>query len=320
MSEIIIESLGIDPGNGYIKLKSNSIEVLEPLIISNVSSTYQFNKFDFLVRKDDKRYIIGNEALKSGFKFRSVVGENDIDRYNEFFYWLLSSYIYKNFGFSNKKLIIKSAVIGVPNNIYSILKNKVEKELSNMTQCIKVEDDIKEVVFEKIKVVPQPFGTYYSNKEYASKNVYIIDYGFGSVDYTYFKNNNVVENFGTNNGIRKTLVQIQKHLEEKYNGLVLSPFEVIEVLKTSKLRYGGDIKNIDRKNISNFLQSAFDNILEEVITRHNNLAAIDLVVFTGGATMEIKSDIEALNLKNVIVTSDPQLSNAIGYYNIACNM
>lgn len=320
MKEIIINSLGLDPGNGYIKMKTSTHEVLEPFVFSDVSSSHQLNNFDFSIDIEDKKYIIGEESMESGFIFKSLLGESDVTRYTDFFYKLLSAFIIKNYSFDNSKVVVQNLVIGLPNNIYSQVNEKVRKSLTNTIINILVNDNLKALEIKKVKVVPQPFGTYYSSKDFIGSNVYIIDYGFGSVDYTYFKNNNLVENFGTNNGIRKTLVQIQKYLEEEFNGLSLMPHQVLKVLETAKVRYGGEDKSVDSKYLKHYMNATFEMIVDELIQRHNNLAALDLVVFTGGASNEIRKNISDLNLKNVIICDKPQVANAVGYYNIGCNM
>ncbi|MFV0425224.1 MAG: hypothetical protein ACK5K7_06690 [Bacilli bacterium] len=320
MKEIIINSLGLDPGNGYIKMKTSTHEVLEPFVFSDVSSTHQLNNFDFSIEIDKLKYIIGTEAMNSGFIFKSLLGESDVTRYNEFFYKLLSAFIIKNYSFDNSKVIVQNLVIGLPNNIYSQVNLDVSKKLTNSIINILVNDQLKALEIKKVKIVPQPFGTYYSSKDYIGNYVYIVDYGFGSVDYTYFKNNNLVENFGTNNGIRKTLVQIQKFLEEEFNGMQLMPHQVLKVLETAKVRYGGEDKKVDPKYLRHYMNTTFEMIIDEITQRHNNLAALDLVVFTGGASNEIRKNIADLNLKNVVICDKPQIANAIGYYNIGCNM
>lgn len=320
MKEIVINALGLDPGNGYIKMKTSSHEMIEPLVYADVSSTHQLNKFDFLVEINEKKYIIGNEAMDSGFNFKSLLGENDKTRYNDFFYKLLSAFIFKNYSFDNKKIIVKNLVIGLPNNIFSSTNDEVLNKLTNSVINILIHDDLKVLEIEKVKVIPQPFGTYYSSKDYIGNNVYIVDYGFGSVDYTYFKNNHLVENFGNNNGIRKTLVQIQKYLEEEYNGLNLMPHQVLKILETKKLRYAGEDILVDAKLLKHYMNTSFEQIIDEIVTRHNNLAAIDLIVFTGGASNEIRKNIQSLNLKNVVISENPHMANAIGYYNVGSNM
>lgn len=320
MKELIIRSLGLDPGNGFIKVKTSSHEVIEPLVYANISNIHNYNNFDCVAEIDDVRYIIGEEAANSGFEYKPLLGENDLSRYSDFFYRIMATFIIKNYSFKSNKVIVQNLVLGLPNNIFNKLSKEVTSKLKKSSISIVVNNKLKTLDISNVKVVPQPFGTYYSSEEYIGKDVYVVDYGFGTVDYTYFKNNNLVENFGTTNGIRKALVTIQKNLEEEYNGISLTPHKVLDIIQSKSIRYGGEDIELSTELLDTLLSYNFETILDEIIARHNNLAAINLVVFSGGASTDMKNYIEKLNLKNVIVAEDPQMSNAKGYYNIGCSL
>ncbi len=320
MGRTVITNLGVDPGNGFIKAQINNTNICEPFVYADVSETYQHNNFDFIFEYDNRKLLIGAEAEASGFKIKLIYGENDLKRYNTFFYKLIYSYIIKGFCIGSNEVVIQNMVVGVPNNLYGKLRDELISDLKGKTCIVNMNKANYHITANNVKVVPQPIGTYYSDNSILNNNVYIVDIGFGSVDYTYFINGNIIENFGTNNGLRKVLSRLQKDLEELYLGINLNPHSTLAALQMGLVRYGGENKKIDQKLIDILLKSHFESIVDVIVEKHNHLASIETIIFTGGASNEFAKYIADLNLKNVKVLESSQLANVRGFSNIAKSM
>lgn len=316
-----IKSLGLDPGNGYIKIGiDNTDVVIEPLILTDVTDVLIYNKYNFIVEFNGKQNIIGNDALNSGRKTHQLVGDNHISRYDEKFYKVLLAFILKNVAHGVKHISIDTIVFGVPNNIFKQVREKIEKEFSN-TWNILCNNELVEINISKVKVVPQPLGTYFSKKEYQKDDVLIVDIGFGTVDYTRVNNGSIVANFGTNNGIKNILGVLKQYIEEAFAGLNIDTIALPKILETRKVKWGGELKPLDDKYINSIVNNQFNIIVDDIKEQLGAIAMFDKVIFTGGGSLEFEKQIKelskSLNLKNIEIHSTPQTANVTGYLVIA---
>lgn len=313
----IINNLGIDPGNGFIKMYNGTIEIMERMITAKTNAVFSFNNYNTVVELNTSKVILGDEAYESGLSIKSFVSESDDKRYNEEFIKLLLSFVYKNYCKSEKKVLLKNIVVGVPNNIYKAVNKDLLNLLNEKIYSILINDKLVEFELKKAKVVPQPFGTYFSDKSYSSLNCCIIDIGFGTVDYTFINKGNITNFFGTNNGIRKVLLQYQNELEEMFPSVNFNIYSTLEAFQKNSCKYFGEKQKIPVKLKEQLVGFHFDTIIDEIIERSNSLAMFDKVLFTGGVASEYISEINKLNSKNIKVVDNSQCINAIGFYNLS---
>ncbi len=316
MSELIIENLGIDPGNGFIKIYDGKSDlIIEPCVIARVNNNLN-NYASIIEISDNEELIIGNDAIDAGMRTQQVLAKGTKERFiNKEFIQLIAAFIAKNY--KSTDITIKSSCFGIPNNLYKSIHEEFKELISNKKFIIKINKELKYVNFKKVKIVPQPLGTYISNISNNEENLLIVDIGFGTVDYTYFYKKSIADNFGNNEGVRKLYEQILESIEEKYQGIKINIYDIPKYLKDQKLKFGGEIKCLKWLKSSLLCSYHFKNILEPILERHDSLKAFDKIIFTGGGMNVFTQFITELSLKNVTVLENVQTSNVLGYQKIA---
>lgn len=318
-----IKNLGLDPGNGYVKIVTNNMAVTEPLVFSNISDTMIYNNFPFSLALNNKKLIIGNTAQASGYKCDMFVGENQEKRYNEDFYKLLFAFIIQTSGLTNIAcLTIDKLVIGIPNIIYKSISKKIKTDLEKTFSLI-VNDKLVEINVCNVLPVPQPLGTY-SSLNHKKNDTLIVDVGYGTIDFTRIVNGNIVINSGSNFGLKTIYSNLQREIEELYPGLKINIISVSKIVNGEGFLYGGVKQNLDKKIIHLVFKNYFEMLLDEIKDKIDVIPAIESIVFTGGGASELEdlicNYINATEYKNITICKEPQLANARGYFAIAKSM
>lgn len=307
-----IKSLGLDLGNGFIKMYDNGSTLIEQAVFSLVPKT------DFMTDKKDSYEVnnhsiyIGKMALSSGLPLKSALGNTDaLSRYSSADYTsLLYAFISKFY--CNEDVEIDCLVLGLPNNHFASCRDIVKTTFENKKQLV----SNKLVSIKEVIVLPQPYGGYIA-EAITNKNIMIIDLGHGTCDYTHIgPNGALVSMFATDEGVKKYYLSILSHLQRKYPSHGLKLEDVPLILDNGLTSHRGLKIDFNDTFVDETRLEFANELLKPIIDRYDYLHQFDNIIFIGGGSSVYQEAIVEMQteLPNIYIANDSQLVNAKGFY------
>jgi hypothetical protein len=313
--------VAFDLGNGYMKRCYDGKNVsVDPAIYAFIKEqAFDLSQWDNICKINNRFAIIGTQAAITKSNAKTVVGEDDINRYKTQEYTdMLLSTLMMDLKCSTKieKLIlglpIQHQKMGISEDIKKLFENKQFENVYLNGHSYKIY--IKDVI-----VMPQPMGTYFymnAKDKLDDEHILIVDGGFGTVDYNEINTKKILSSYGNNAGLKKLYTIVQEQLELKYPGTKLTLYDVQKIIDSGTIKYMGKTELVDKALYSPAFNLQFSIITDDIINRYNSYAQFDRVIFTGGFANAFKDQIVALqhDYGNIKVAENAQTANVLGFY------
>lgn len=314
----VIKALGIDLGNGFVKMYSDTKTLVEQAVFCHAAEVDFNNSNSNSITISDKNIYVGQDAIDSGLDLRSAVGRIDaISRYSsEEYINLMYAFIFL-YGDKNN-IEIDNLVLGLPNNHFKSCKEVLKNNFENRKVII----NQKIIKINNVVVLPQPYGGYLGS-QLGKSTVAIVDLGQGTVDYTILnKNGEIIDMFSTEDGVKKYYLATLQYLKGLFPTHDLKLEDIPIILKEGIKDHRGNYIDITDETIKEIKSKHTTVLLTPIIEKYNYLTKFDNILFIGGGAEVYKEEIIALaeHSNNIKIGNDPQILNAKGFYLFANSM
>ena len=308
----------IDLGNGFSKrlFGAGKRVVVDPSVYAQPLDYFKTKPSGKLISVNNNDGIyIGQDAFDSGYQIRSVLGDSGSERYRTPQYKeLLFGFIGKDF---KKDTHIDVLVLGLPVDHYKREKNTLVEFTAGKKVIVEVDNKQITVSIDKTIVMPQPLGTYMHLEHTGhdiQKHVLVVDGGYGTLDITEMKGQEVLDYHGMDNGMKYAYKEIMQVLKHEYTGLKTSLPQVPYILRDG-LKYSGDTIRVNENvGIQNILNKHFEEVYNFIIDIYENTKKFDEVIWTGGMATAHESRIFAKDQSNYTIVDEGQDANVRGFF------
>lgn len=333
----------LDLGNKQTKLYSERGAVVLPSTIAYKKmvdgrfafgtpddvDTYQSSRADDSFYWGKGVYQFQSETLADTLGF---TGRYDLDNFKNIAEFSLGR-LAMNYPEFIDKVQPVTITVGLPSGDFT--ETNIKKMIKQFMgqHLVTVNEQPYTIRVEHVHVIPQPIGTLYSlmaddkgkviDAELAHKRVAVIDDGGGTLLADQFSNFSFDElhraQFET--GVSLLYKQIAKAINQEHN--LNSDVHVIEqALREGESSHKYQYKQSDNNifDITDLVERTVNfytkTLCERVYSTFDNLADIDVLVFTGGGASIINRKIVTNNFENTEVkfVKDPELANVKGFY------
>lgn len=228
-------------------------------------------------------------------------------------------------------------VTGLPISYYRKHKDAIAALLQNRHALTLIkpngEREDKNLYIEKVRVVPQPFGSMFNlmlndlgkaaSQRFITEKIGIIDIGFRTADYTISDKSKFSErgSQSTDHGISVAYSAIANLLQEK-SGVNIELYRLYESVARGSIKIKG--KRFDLTEVTKY---AFQQLASKVATEVMRLWAddwdIDAIVITGGGGAALAPYLTPLLEGEVLpmpADSDARMNNVQGYWKYGMNI
>jgi hypothetical protein len=311
----IVPAMGLDLGNGYIKLKTNDKVFVEPSVYSVVPQVDFQQGEDYTVSIGDMSFYVGNSALASNLKLMSAVGSFDaLSRYTSKEYqYLLYSFLAVVY---EQDVVIENLVLGLPNNHFKTCKAALTEQFTNKQYQVKYKGHAINIILENVQVLPQPMGLYF-REEITDKHVMVVDLGSGTNDYTEFDRlGGISAMFSNMDGLKKYHLEVLQYLQREYPASKMQLSDVSNILKDGLKDMQNNHINVVDRYIQSLQTKYAGYILQPIIEQYDHLSYFDEVMITGGGALTFKDAIleKQAEVANIRIVEEAQMANAEGFY------
>jgi len=316
---------GVDIGYGFTKVAAagRAPVVIPSIVGSNEELSYRSDIGDRIriipLSLNGHSYLVG-EAAKRFSRHRYRIFDST---------WAESPYYLLLF-VSAVTRIDKSAcepaavVTGLPVSHYTQERVRQVQDLLGRAHEVRVSSGETLVKVEKIKVIPQPFGSFFDlilNAEGKLKDpdkirerVGIIDIGFQTTDLALATPQFIESSSGSLDvGVRSIADQLSRDLSRKYS-ITLDTTEAEEVLRHKSVRIFGE--SVD---LSEMIEERTREVAELILSYSHSLwgrgERLNRLILAGGGANTLRSYFSTY--PNLHVPEEPSLSNVRGYLKLA---
>jgi plasmid segregation protein ParM len=217
-----------------------------------------------------------------------------------------------------------AVVTGLPVSHYTQERVRQVQELLGQAHTVRTSAGETSVNVEKIKVIPQPFGSFFDlilNDEGKLKDpdkirerVGIIDIGFQTTDLALATPQFIESSSGSLDvGVRSVVDQLSRDLSRKYS-ITLDTTEAEEALRHKSVRIFGE--SVD---LSEMIEERTREVAELILSYAHSLwgrgEKLNRLVLAGGGANIFGSYLNTY--PNLRVPEEPSLSNVRGYLKLA---
>lgn len=310
-----IVALGLDLGNGFMKLQAEGHSCTEPSVFAHAPSTIFKNGDDDVIVVNNNRILLGNDALERDLQVFSAVGVTDaLTRYTSTEYAnMLYGFITKTF---KSNVTIGCLVLGLPNNHFKECSQALKERFEQKKEIVEYQGVQYLVDIQDVIVLPQPFGVYI-RENIINENILVIDLGQGTNDYTHInKKANINNMFSNEDGLKRYYMEVLQYLRALYPSYSLSVSDVPTFEREGIRDLKGNNVSIQDSNVQQMKEKYAKNILQPVIDVYSHLNTFDRIIITGGGAEAFKETLLTFkqDLANLEVAINPQIANAEGFY------
>jgi len=318
---------GVDIGYGFTKVAGvDRISRVMPSIVgSNEELSYRSDLGDRIkitpLILNGHSYLVG-EAAKRISRHRYRIFDST---WAESPYYLLL-FVSALMAMRIEKLPEDSAAVvtGLPVSHYTQERVKQIQELLGQADKVRTLSGEASMKIEKVKVIPQPFGSYFDlvlndegklkEPEKIRERVGIIDIGFQTTDLALATPQFVEASSGSLEvGVRSVADQLSRDLSKSHS-ITLDTTEAEEVLRHGSMRIFGEIVDL-----SEMIEIRTREVAEVILSFAHSLwgrgEKLDRLILSGGGANIFRSYFSGY--RNLHVPSDPSLSNVRGYLKLA---
>jgi plasmid segregation protein ParM len=185
----------------------------------------------------------------------------------------------------------------------------------------------KTVYIEKVRVIPQPFGSLFNlmlapdgkilQQRFVTEKIGVIDVGFRTTDFTIADKTRYSErgSMSTDSGMSVAFNAIASVLQEK-SGTSVELYRLYEAMTRGTIKIKGQ-----RFDLTGLVQQAFTQLATRIASEANRLWAddwdVDAIVITGGGGAALAPYLTPLVQGEVLPMppdQDARLNNVIGYW------
>lgn len=310
--------LGLDIGYGFTKTYDGGKTKIFTTAVTAIVPKPSFSD-NFPVIVNNTKFLVGEEAEREGGGLLETRSSNFVMS-DAWLAILGRSLSLNEFDPKDSNLRKSVLVLGIPPGLYS--KAQVKKIIDTVRQA-SITDTLSGTTFELgtciIKVIPQGSGIYFSyiddNPEDLAKNIAVLDIGHHTLDMIYFSNGKYIETMTDSRplGISIVLDNIMKAFYKRYGFIIQYP-DARQLLAKDSLTFQRDIYQLE--DIQDIILP-YAQQLTTIIDTFFEKRSIDLGVAGGGGVLMLKGIIKLKRKLDVIV--QPEMANAIGYYNYGEN-
>jgi plasmid segregation protein ParM len=326
MVKFIEHVVGLDHGNGWVKVKGEQRQIVLPSYIADfakVGASYNDVaelKLNEYVSSDYKKetYVWG-EDVKRVAGATSTYSQNN--RYSNKFYQLISLFaIYEGLG-TGKRFDNILVVTGVPSD------EKGTQSETDLIESLLGTHTIngKRIEIVEVIVLPQPLGTvmslyldnegYIKDSKFQDGRVGIVDIGTGTTDLDIVSNLRRQDDYKSIPfGMMDIYTNVEKHLKSKGVNNISIP----KIEEGWKL---GVYKTSDR-HVTSFgehkvkaVEDVFKYISEGISLSWKDLKAFDKLILTGGGANTFKKHFDRYVDDVYDIPKNPQTANVEGFFN-----
>jgi len=314
----IVPAMGLDLGNGYIKLRTVDKTLIEPSVYSVVPNVDFMQGADCAIGIGNMRLYVGKSALESDLKLVSAVGTTDaLTRYmSKEYRYLLYGILAATY---ETDLVIEHLVLGLPNNHYRECKDEVRDQFNNKEFTLQYQGKQVSIRIEHVVVFPQPLGSYV-REGIEKKRVMVVDLGAGTNDYTEFnKLGNIINMFSNTEGLKKYHLEVMQYLQRKHPSIKMNILDIPNILTTGLTDMKGERVNVNDRYVKSLQTKFAGYILHPLIEQYDHLSQFDEILLTGGGALAFKDAIidHQEEVAQIRVVDDAQMANAEGFYRFA---
>jgi len=228
-------------------------------------------------------------------------------------------------------------VTGLPVSFFRKYKDALTTALQNRhvvtTFGPNGERQEKTIYIEKVRVIPQPFGSLFNlmlneqgkvaQQRFASEKIGVIDVGFRTTDFSIADKTRYSErgSLSTDSGISVAYNAIASVLQEK-SGTQIELYRLYEAVARGSIKIKGQ-----RFDLTALTQQAFSQLATRIAAEANRLWAddwdIDCIVLTGGGGSALAQHLQPLVQGEVLpmpADQDARFNNVIGYWKYGANI
>lgn len=323
--------VGLDHGNGWVKAKTSTNQIVLPSYISRpedigeglVGKSLKLKEYESSHAKGET-YVWGHDVVKSK-KFLSTYGSQD--RYKQKYYGLLSQFALAEVLSTLELDVIDNVwvITGVPSEEKGTVFEEDLKRTLSGAHLVKVNGEDKIIKVTKVIVLPQPVGTvmslylddkgYVDQANYESANIGIVDLGTGTTDLDNIKELRRLED-GTQSitiGMFDVYKNIAKYIKKQHPSYNVTPQSVENQFNSNSYvlsqRASVDITEIKEKVLEETAMDIKNNITQV----WKNWEVFDKIIITGGGASSLGIKLKEL-IEDADVVKNSQIANVSGFY------
>jgi plasmid segregation protein ParM len=315
--KVLNDSYEIDAGNGFTKRRIGEQILVEPSVIGERPDYYNKTQYTSLSLDNEEQYYVGDDVIKSGVSAIAALGDDDEMRYrSKEFDQMFYGFLAKDFRTSVE---IPLLVTGLPVNHYLSQANYLIKKLKG-SKIAYVDNDEIIIHIKDVHVLPQPLGTYMylvaTEHIDPEARVIVIDGGYGTLDVTELKGQNIIKRAGADIGVKTAYEEILTFIIDKFGSRGTKDLNLSQMpfILENGFKADGQLFNIvAMPEVQRILNKHFERNFNFVRDRGFDLSASEHVIWTGGMAELHAERIAAKERKNFIILNDGQEANLKGY-------
>jgi plasmid segregation protein ParM len=316
---------GVDIGYGFTKVAGvdRIPRVIPSIVGSNEELSYRSDIGDRIkiapLTLNGHSYLVG-EAAKRFSRHRYRIFDSTWTE-SPYYLLLLVSALMR----IDKSAAEPAAIVtGLPVNHYTQERVRQVQDLLGQAHNVQTPSGETPVKVERVKVIPQPFGSYFDlilndegklkDPEKFRERVGIIDIGFQTTDLALATPQFVEASSGSVEvGVRSIAEQLSRDLSRNYS-ITLDTTEAEEVLRLKSVRIFGE--NIDlREMIKIKTREVAEVILSYTHSLWGRGERLDRLILSGGGANIFRFYFSGYPILHI--PSEPSLSNVRGYLKLA---
>jgi plasmid segregation protein ParM len=316
---------GVDIGYGFTKVAGvDKIPRVIPSIVgSNEELSYRSDIGDRIkiapLTLNGHSYLVG-EAAKRFSRHRYRIFDSTWTE-SPYYLLLLVSALMR----IDKSAAEPAAIVtGLPVNHYTQERVRQVQDLLSHSDNVRISSGEALVKVEKIKVIPQPFGSFFDlilndegklkDPEKIRQRVGIIDIGFQTTDLALATPQFIESSSGSLDvGVRSVANQLSRDLSRKYS-ITLDTTEAEEALRQKSVKIFGE--SVD---LSDMIAERTREVAELILSYAHSLwgrgERLNRLILAGGGANIFRSYFSTY--PNLYVLEEPSLSNVRGYLKLA---
>lgn len=324
-SDLGMRYYGVDIGYGFTKVAAAGRPplVMPSIVGSNEELSYRSDIGDRIkivpLSLNGHSYLVGDAARRfSRHRYRIFDSTWTESPYYLLLFASALMRVEKSFGEP------AAVVTGLPVNHYTQERVRQVQDLLGQAHSVRTSAGETSVKVEKVKVIPQPFGSFFNlilNDEGRLKDpdkirerVGIIDIGFQTTDFALATPQFIESSSGSLDvGVRSVADQLSRDVGQKYS-IMLDTTEAEEALRHKSIRIFGE--SVD---LSDLIAERIREVAELILSYAHSLwgrgERLNRLILAGGGANIFSSYFSTY--PNLHVPEEPSLSNVRGYLKLA---
>jgi len=307
--------IGIDVGYGYTKVVyGDYMTKIFPSVVSRAKMLegMQSNYGNYILEYEGNEIFVGDAAFKAGNKFIQTAFEGD----------RLASTVYKQLMLCGIASCLPNdcdveIVTGLPVNGFKMYRNNITDFKGRHFVKINGKDIVLNI--KDLKCIPQPIGTYIKlskgHNELLESNILIVDIGFKTTDLMLIDHDiplpeSTTINYGMSDISRIVIDYVNSETDSAY-----SINQADEFIRHGYVKMGTRI-NLPNNILKGAKEGLFNAIWNRVKELYPQWQSLDQLIFTGGTSLMLLDKIQSVPVASIVLSSDTQMANAIGYRDI----